>query len=152
MMQTEERAILAVEDSDEDFYSLRQALKGAGIANPVRRCADSAAAFAALAMEDGCAEARRAAIILLDLNMPGVDGRELLQAFRQRDRTVPVIILSTSSHPDDIVASYEAGANSYLVKPLEFGSFQDMIATTCQYWLKTVALPPVLSRIAYRGR
>ena len=152
MMHIEEQDILSVEDSDEDFYSLRQALKGAGIANPVRRCADSAAAFAALATEDGCIEARRAALIFLDLNMPGVDGRELLEAFRKRDRTVPVIVLSTSSHSDDIGVSYAAGANSYLVKPLEFEGFQNMIATTCQYWLKTVALPPDLSRIAYRGR
>lgn len=152
MMPGEQRAILSVEDSDEDFYSLCAALTSAGIANPVRRCADSAAAFAALATEDGCIEARRAALIFLDLNMPGVDGRELLEVFRQRDRTVPVIVLTTSSHPDDILACYAAGANSYLVKPLEYESFQHMIATTCQYWLKLVALPPDRSRIAYRSR
>lgn len=136
------QTILSVEDSDEDFYSLCYALKDAGVANPVRRCASSRAAAAALATEAGCAEIREAAFVLLDLNMPGIDGRELLAMFRQSDRTLPVIVLSTSAHPDDVAFCYRAGASGYLVKPLEFDRWGEMMARVAAYWLRTVTLPP----------
>lgn len=136
------RPILSVEDSDEDFYSLCQALKDAGVTNPVRRCASGRAAMEALGSAEGCAATRQAAFVLLDLNMPGADGRELLELFRRRERTVPVIVLSTSSHPADVSFCYDKGANGYLVKPLEFERWQEMISTVAAYWLHTVALPP----------
>lgn len=136
------RPILSVEDSDEDFASLCQALKDAGVSNPVRRLASSSAALEALGTETGCAASREAAFVLLDLNMPGADGRELLELFRSREKCVPVLVLSTSSHPDDIAFCYAKGANSYLVKPLEFERWQAMIASLAGYWLNTVRLPP----------
>lgn len=142
MTDTARRTILSVEDNDEDFFSLCQALKDAGVANPVRRCASSRSAAAALATEAGCAEIRQAAFVLLDLNMPGVDGRELLEMFRKSDRTLPVIVLSTSAHPDDVAFCYGAGANGYLVKPLEFDRWRDLMATVAAYWLGAVRLPP----------
>ena len=142
MTEAARRTILSVEDSDEDFFSLCYALKDAGVANPVRRCASSRAAAAALASEAGCAEIRQAAFVLLDLNMPGIDGRELLEMFRKSDRTLPVIVLSTSAHPDDVAFCYSAGANGYLVKPLEFERWKDMMATVAAYWLRAVILPP----------
>jgi CheY-like chemotaxis protein len=141
MSGVNDRAILSVEDSDVDFYSLCQALKGAGISNPVTRCADSGTAVKSLGAAEGCSHAREAALILLDLNMPGIDGRELLQLFRSREPAIPVVVLSTSSHPDDIEFCYRAGANGYLVKPLEFDDWKNMIATVADYWLKTVKLP-----------
>lgn len=145
-------SILSIEDSDEDFYSLCYALKSAGIDNPVTRCADSRSAAAALSTEEGCDIIEDAALILLDLNMPGIDGKELLETFRRRDRLKPVLILSTSSHPDDIEFCYAAGANSYLVKPLEFDKWQEMIASVCAYWLNTVTLPPDVHRAEVKKR
>jgi CheY-like chemotaxis protein len=142
MNQHAHRPILAVEDSDEDFFSLCQALKDAGVSNPVRRCASGRAAMEALASEAGWAAAREVAFVLLDLNMPGADGRELLELFRSHERRVPVIVLSTSSHPDDVSFCYDRGANGYLVKPLEFERWQEMMSTVAAYWLHTVALPP----------
>jgi CheY-like chemotaxis protein len=141
------RPILSVEDSDEDFYSLCQALKFAGVGNPVRRCASGRAALEALGSAEGCAATREVAFVLLDLNMPGVDGRELLELFRSRERRVPVIVLSTSSHPDDVSFCYDNGANGYLVKPLEFEKWQEMMATVAAYWLRTVALPPPVDQL-----
>jgi len=142
MIHHANRPILSVEDSDEDFYSLCRALEDAGVTNPVRRCASGRLAMEALGSEEGCVAAREAAFVLLDLNMPGADGRELLEMFRSRERTVPVIVLSTSSHPDDVAFCYDKGANGYLVKPLEFERWQDMITKLAAYWLGTVALPP----------
>lgn len=135
------RPILSIEDSDEDFYSLCMALRYAGVANPVQRCADSRTACALLDTEAGCAKVREAAFILLDLNMPGMDGRELLTLFRKRGPAIPVIVLSTSSHPSDVDFCYKAGANAYLVKPLEFDRWEQMIGILARHWLDTVILP-----------
>ena len=136
-------SILSVEDNDEDFASLCLALKAAGFANPVQRCANSRAAAAALSSGRGCPALSDAALVLLDLNMPGVDGRELLELFRAREPRLPVIVLSTSSHPDDIEFCYDAGANGYLVKPLEFDRWEQMMTTVANYWLRTVVAPPL---------
>lgn len=149
MSEHAHRPILSIEDSDEDFYSLCMALKDAGVSNPVRRFASGQAAIDALASADGRAAAREAAIVLLDLNVPGADGREVLELFRSGDRRVPVIVLSTSSHPDDVAYCYDKGANSYLLKPLEFERWREMIATLATYWLRTVVLPRVESPVQF---
>jgi CheY-like chemotaxis protein len=141
MSDNTQRTIIAVEDSDEDFYSLCAALKHAGVTNPVQRFSDSRAAMAAIEAKKGRGATCDGALILLDLNMPGADGRELLERFRSRERAIPVIVLSTSSHPDDIDFCYRAGANGYLVKPLEFERWQEMMVNVAAYWLRTVALP-----------
>lgn len=142
MSEHAHRPILYIEDSDEDFYSLCQALKDARVNNPVRRCASGRAALEALGSDEGCAAARESAFVLLDLNMPGADGRELLELFRSRERAVPVIVLSTSSHPDDVSFCYDKGANGYLVKPLEFERWQEMMSRVAAFWLQSVVLPP----------
>ena len=129
------RPILSVEDSDEDFFSLCFTLQVLGVANPVERCANSRIARARLESKEGCALAREAAVILLDLNMPGVDGRQLLSLFRKRERDVPVVILSTSSHPSDIAYCQKEGANDYLVKPLELDRWRDMVGQFAEKWL-----------------
>lgn len=141
-MDIDDRPILSIEDSDEDFYSICQALKVAGVKNPVRRCADSRSAWASLDTDEGCLEARHAAFVLLDLNMAGVDGRDLLRRFRAREATVPVVILSTSAHMRDVESCYQAGANAYVVKPFDFGEWQRRLAAVAAFWLSTVVLPP----------
>ena len=129
------RPILSVEDCDEDFYSLCIALQQLGVANPVKRYANSKAALMLLDTESGCAIAREAAVILLDLNMPGIDGRQLLKLFRNRERRVPVVVFSTSSHDDDIAFCRREGANDYLVKPLEFDRWRELLSEFAAKWL-----------------
>jgi CheY-like chemotaxis protein len=138
------RPILSVEDSNEDFYSLCAALLDAGVANRVRRCANTGTATDALGTLEGCAETRESAFVLLNLDIRGIDGRILLELFRQRERKLPVIVLSTSSDPDDVAFCYRAGANGYLVKPVTYDQWRDMMAKVAAYWLRTAMLPHFL--------
>lgn len=132
--------IMAIEASDKDFAHISLALKDVGVTNPVWRCASRGAAAAALSAE-GCAATRKAVFVLLDLDMPDTDGRELLQLFRQQERKLPLIVLSTSSNPDDVLFCYRAGANSYLIKPPEYDQWKEMMATVASYWLGLAVLP-----------
>jgi CheY-like chemotaxis protein len=120
--------IISVEDSDTDFLALRHALQAAGVTNPIERCKNGRAAAGRL-LSDGSSLAERASLIMLDLNLPGIDGRDLLQQVRARDpeRTVPIIVLSTSSHPKDIDGCYRAGADAYMVKPLEIEDWETKV-------------------------
>lgn len=129
--------ILAVEDSDTDFIALQFALKSAGINNPLERCANGKLAMDLL-NRDSCPLAEKASLVLLDLNLPGVDGRQVLKAFRRRDpdREVPVIVLTTSSHPRDIDDSFRAGADAYTVKPLELDDWEAKVASLATQWLR----------------
>jgi CheY-like chemotaxis protein len=82
-------------------------------------------------------------VVLLDLNLPGTDGREVLKVVKQDEflRKIPVIVLTTSSAEDDIQMCYDAGANSYIVKPVELENFIDAVARLRDYWFKIVILP-----------
>jgi CheY-like chemotaxis protein len=133
------RSIISVEDSDTDFMALQFALQAAGINNPIERCSSGHVVMDSLLAGDTCPLSQKASLILLDLNLPGVDGRQLLKEFRARDqrREVPVIVLSTSSHPRDIDYCYKAGADAYLVKPLELDDWEKKIGALVGYWLKT---------------
>jgi CheY-like chemotaxis protein len=130
--------IVSVEDSDTDFIALQFALQAAGVKNPVERCASGRAAMDSLLAGDSCPLPQKASLILLDLNLPGVDGRQLLREFRARDpkREVPVIVLSTSSHPRDIDDCYRAGADAYMVKPLELDDWETKIGSLAEFWLR----------------
>lgn len=142
MTDPRHRPVLSIEDSDQDFVSLARAFQYAGAQNPLHRCADGKTAIAALGPGAECDVARDCALILLDLNLPGTQGCELLELFRSHDRITPVIILSTSSHPEDIVSCYRAGANGYLIKPLEFERLEAMMVKVTAFWLDTNLLPP----------
>ena len=128
--------ILSVEDSDTDFVALQFALKAAGIKNRVERCANGRLAMDMLGRDD-CPLSEKASLILLDLNLPGVDGRQVLKAMRARDpkREVPVIVLSTSSHQRDIDDCFRAGADAYTVKPLEVEEWETQVASLAERWL-----------------
>jgi CheY-like chemotaxis protein len=129
--------IISVEDSDTDFMALRIALEASGVDADVQRFANGSAAMDELAAS--CPLASKATLILLDLNLPGVDGRQVLKAVRGRDpmREVPVIVLSTSSHPRDIDYCYRTGADAYVVKPLELDDWERKIGPLADYWLRS---------------
>lgn len=87
-------------------------------------------------------------LILLDLNMPRMDGREALRAIKNDPdlRRIPVVVLTSSSAEEDIVSTYDLGVNSFVIKPSEFGRFVETMRSIWRYWTETVALPTV-----YRG-
>jgi len=83
-------------------------------------------------------------MVLLDLNMPRMDGREALRVIKADPglRNIPVVVLSTSRAPEDVEGSYDAGANSYIIKPATFDGLVQMIGSLKEYWLEMVELPP----------
>ena len=140
------RPILIIEDSPEDFEAARRAFHKANVANPIFRCADGDEALDYLYRKGPYrdpAKSPRPGIILLDLNLPGTDGRELLAEIKQdiQFKKTPVIILTTSSHSDDIELCYAAGANSFICKPMGVSAYSEMIRTLTRYWFGIAALP-----------
>jgi len=140
--------IISVEDSDTDFLALQHALKAAGVTNPLERCENGKIAAGRL-LADYEALAERASLIMLDLNLPGYDGRDLLRKVRALDpeRRVPIIVLSTSSHPKDIDNCYRAGADAYMVKPLELEDWETSVGQLAQTWLRPADLSKECGRV-----
>ena len=132
--------ILLVEDNPDDVELTRIAFDEAKIANNLVVVGDGAEALDYL-FARGAYAGRDAhdlpSIVLLDLNLPKVDGREVLQASRANDttRTLPVVVLTTSTEPFDVEASYALGVNSYIQKPVDFEQFVWAVKQVGLYWL-----------------
>jgi CheY-like chemotaxis protein len=138
--------ILFVEDSDEDFETAIRAFKKSGMANPFHRCVDGDSAIDYLTRKGIYADTQkfpRPELILLDLNLPGTDGREVLDVIKANPdlKTTPVIVLTTSGDEKDIQSCYSAGANSYIQKPVSLEGFIKAIQTLSEYWFEVVILP-----------
>ncbi|MBB1473264.1 response regulator [Luteimonas sp. MC1782] len=134
------RPILLVEDNPDDVELTRIAFAEANIANALTVVTDGAAALDYLFARGAHADRDPddlPSIVLLDLNLPKVDGREVLQAIRSQERTrsLPVVVLTTSGEPFDVEASYALGANSYIRKPVDFGQFVWAVKQVGLYWL-----------------
>ena len=138
--------ILLVEDSEEDVEATVRALRKAGLANPIHHCADGDEALDYLKRRGRYADpakAPRPGVVLLDLNLPGTDGRQVLAEAKADGqlKRIPVIILTTSSDERDIQRCYDAGANSYVKKPVDFDGFLQAIRRLSDYWFEVVILP-----------
>ena len=134
------KTILLVEDNPDDQELTRLALSRCGIDNDVVVAGDGAVALDYLfgADTDGCQrECPLPALVLLDLKLPKVDGIEVLQRMSAdpRTRLLPVVVLTTSKEDQDIVRSYELGANSYIRKPVDFEQFTSIVSQLGRYWL-----------------
>ncbi|MGD0960058.1 MAG: response regulator [Methylomonas sp.] len=145
-MQNSRHPILLVEDSPEDTETMRRAFKKAGLANPIHHCIDGDDALDFLHQRGAYAEpgsAPRPSVILLDLNMPGTDGREVLAEIKHDEQlqTIPVVVLTTSSDERDIEKCYQMGANSYIKKPVDLEGFMRAIQLLKDYWFEIVILP-----------
>lgn len=137
--------ILLVEDSPEDFETTRRAFRRAGLRNPMLHCAtgDDALDFLHQRGRYTAATAPRPGIILLDLNLPGTDGRAVLAEIKAAAglSEIPVVVLTTSADHRDVEACYQAGANSYVQKPVNLDAFMEAIQRLHDYWFDVVILP-----------
>lgn len=138
-----EKIILLVEDSENDVLLTERAFRKAGIANRVVMARNGAVALELLLGGPG-QPPLAPTVVLLDLKLPKVDGLEVLRRMRNdaRTRTIPVVVLTTSREEQDVVQSYQLGANSYVRKPVDFASFADAIAQLGLYWLVLNEGPP----------
>lgn len=145
MITTPLKPVLVVEDSIEDFTALGRAFRKHALQNPVLRCEDGDQALTYLQGYGKAAgwPATLPAIVLLDLNLPGTDGRTVLGALKKDPllHSIPVIVFSTSSSSRDIEDCYRLGANSYLTKPIEYAALEEKIRLTITYWLGASELP-----------
>jgi chemotaxis family two-component system response regulator Rcp1 len=136
--------ILLVEDSPGDIRLTQEVLQGARIANQLHVAQDGEDAMRFLRREGDHAGAPRPDLILLDLNLPRKDGREVLAELKADAdlHTIPVIVLTTSAEERDILRSYELSANSYITKPIDLDEFIAVVRSIESFWLSIVRLPP----------
>jgi chemotaxis family two-component system response regulator Rcp1 len=135
--------VLLVEDSPGDVRLTREALRETGTAVNLHVASDGVEAMAFLRKEGAHLKAPRPDFILLDLNIPKLDGRQVLAQIKsdQSLKTIPTIILTTSEAEADIVKSYQLQANCYLSKPVQFQEFENVVRSINDFWLTKVKLP-----------
>ena len=136
--------ILLVEDSPADVRLTREALKEAKVLNTLHVVEDGVAALAFLRKEGQYALQSNPDLILLDLNLPKKDGREVLAEIKQDEslKRIPVVVLTTSRAEEDVVRSYNLHANAYVTKPVDLKQFLEVIRAIEAFWLAVVTLPP----------
>ena len=142
-MKDLKRPVLMIEDSDEDFEITVAAMRQSGLTTPLIRCSTGRQAMDFIHQRGAYTLAEEPLFILIDLNIPGIDGRQILAELRKSPwlSAVPAIVLSTSSNPRDIRLCYQVGAAGYLVKPVNLDRFEEMIDGLARYWMDIVALP-----------
>jgi two-component system, chemotaxis family, response regulator Rcp1 len=133
-----------VEDSPGDVRLTQEVLREAKIANDLHVVGDGEQAMAFLRRKGSHTEAPRPDLVLLDLNLPRKDGREVLAEISDDDalRTIPVIVLTTSAAEQDISRSYQLSANAYITKPIDLNEFMSVVRSIETFWLSIVKLPP----------
>ncbi len=142
--------ILMVEDNPADAELAVEALKGGKVQNHLHIVEDGVRALQFLRHEGDYSDAPRPGLILLDLNLPRMDGREVLAEIKNDAalKTIPVVVLTTSKADSDVLKSYDLNANCYVTKPVDFDKFLDVIQTIEGFWLSLVELPQDHERAA----
>ena len=136
--------ILLVEDSPSDTELTVEALREAKMRNHLNTVEDGVQALAFLRRQGQFTNAPRPDLIMLDLNLPRRDGREVLAEIKadQDLRTIPVVVLTTSRAEQDVLRAYNLHANCYITKPVDFEQFLDVVRSIESFWLFVVTLPP----------
>lgn len=135
--------ILLVEDSPGDVRLTKEALKEGKVLNNLNVVGDGVEALAFLQKEGPYTNMTRPDLILLDLNLPKKDGREVLEAIKNDPdlKRIPVVILTTSNAEKDVLKSYDLHANCYVTKPVDFEQFITVVKSVEDFWLTVVKLP-----------
>jgi len=136
--------ILLVEDSPSDTDLTLEALRDFKVRNHVNVVEDGVVALQFLRRQGAYAEAPRPDLIMLDLNLPRKDGREVLAEIKGDDKlkTIPIVVLTTSRADQDILRAYQLNANCYITKPVDFNQFLQVVRSIESFWLFVVTLPP----------
>ena len=136
--------ILMVEDNPGDVRLTREALKGGKVWNELRVDTDGVAPLDYLRGKPPYENEPRPDLVLLDLNLPKKDGREVLAAMKSDEslKSIPVVILTTSQAEEDVVRAYNLNANCFVTKPVDFEQFTRIVQAIEQFWLTIVTLPP----------
>ena len=142
-----EKIIMLVEDNPDDEELTLRALRKANIANEVFVARDGTEALDFLFSTGRYSERRplpMPAVVLLDLKLPKLNGIDVLKRMRAEPRTklIPVVVLTSSSEDEDMLKSYQSGANSYVRKPVEFSSFANAVTQLGMYWMLLNQVPP----------
>ena len=135
--------ILLVEDNPGDVRLTQEALKESKVTNNLSVAEDGVEALAFLKREGKYADAPHPDLLLLDLNLPKKDGRELLEEIKADEnlRRIPVVVLTTSKAEEDILRMYNQHANCYITKPIDFDQFIEVVKSIQDFWLTIVKLP-----------
>ena len=135
--------ILLVEDNPGDVRLTHESLRESKVRNNLHVAPDGVAALAFLRREGPHADAPRPDLVLLDLNLPKKDGREVLAEMKADPalKTIPVVVLTTSSADQDVLRSYELQAASYITKPVDLEQFMTVVKSIEDFWLTIVTLP-----------
>jgi CheY-like chemotaxis protein len=136
--------LLLVEDNPGDVELTRESLDEAKVRNRLSVVSDGVEALAFLRREGAYRDAPRPDLVLLDLNLPRMDGREVLAEIKADPvlRTIPTVVLTTSEAERDILAAYRLHANAYIVKPVDLDQFLGVVRSIEGFWLAVVKLPP----------
>ncbi len=136
--------ILLVEDSPGDADLAREALAGTKVRNVLHVLADGEAAMAFLRREPPYQDAPRPGLVLLDLNLPKKDGRQVLAEIKGDDelKRIPVVVLTMSKEEEDVLRAYNLHANCYITKPIDLSQFLKVVQSIEEFWLTIVRLPP----------
>ena len=136
--------ILLIEDSSTDVLMIREALSEGKLLNKIHVAEDGVEALDFLHKRGKFASSPRPNLILLDLNLPRKNGREVLAEIKADEdlKRIPVVMLTTSSAEEDILKSYNLHANCYVLKPVEFDSFVKAVQSIQHFWFSIVMLPP----------
>lgn len=142
-MRRPSREILLVEDSPGDVMLVREAISSLSVPSRLHVVGNGAEALSFLDRNGEYLSCPQPDMILLDLNLPVMDGREALRHIKSNPdwKKIPVVVLSMSDADEDIDASYELAANCYIVKPLDMESFRNVIRTIDDFWLSVVRFP-----------
>jgi CheY-like chemotaxis protein len=135
--------VLLVEDDPGDVLMTREAFEDNKVANRLQVVADGVSALAFLRKEGEHADAPTPDLVLLDLNLPRMDGREVLEAMKSDEtlRSIPVVVLTTSEAEEDVVRSYSLHANAYVTKPVDFDRFIEVVRQIDEFFVEVVRLP-----------
>lgn len=138
--------VLLVEDDADDVLLTREALKDSKVIVSMSVATDGEEALKRLRREAPFADAPMPDLILLDLNLPRVNGRDVLKEVKNDPvlKKIPVVVLTTSTADADILKCYDLGANCYITKPVDFEQFQRIIKVVDEFWLTIVKLPTIV--------